>query len=109
MQLPPAGILAVDSRERDRVILFELAEQFGQRPGCKFRPQGGTGRGRVTQPVEKRLEIKSCAAAENRDAPALLNISNGRAREFGKPRGVERLVQLDHINQMMAHALPFPG
>jgi hypothetical protein len=39
----------------------------------------------------------------------LLNVGNGNVREFGKPRGVERLAHFHQINQMVANALPFLG
>ena len=64
-------------------------------------------RRRFAQPFQEGFEIKAGAAAQDRNTTPPPDVRASLARQSGESPRIERLAHLDHINQMMRHALPF--
>ena len=87
-----------------RIALAQFVQQRFKRRGFQFGAQFRIGRGRFAESAQKRLEIKSGAAAENRGFVSQLYLFNRLLREPDELRSVKIFRQFADVNQVMRHA-----
>ena len=100
-----ARILAVDNLKRHRIALFQFAQKLRQWGCVQCRAQRRVRRWRIAETIQERIEIQAGAAAQNRHPPASLNFLHRSLGAADKLRRIERLVQIDDINQVVGHTL----
>jgi hypothetical protein len=96
--------LSLSIRANVGVLPFELAKEFGERRGFQLGAQPVVGRRRVPEPFHERLEVKAGAAAQDWSVAARLDLRHQVIGESGELRGIEGLVEIADVDQVMWHA-----
>lgn len=100
-------IFLIDLRKQQRVFLAEFLQKFFWGRLFQIALQGGVARREVVQSFAIGLEVKSGAAAEDREVLSLLDFADGLGCSLDKLSSVECLAKFGNVDQVMRDAGTF--